>query len=136
MTVFTTTNKVINRKIAWSNHGAIANISREGDAVTVHGYIQEQPLSFGLTEPVQIDTAPVHLHQEIVHISWSQSGTELAVVDAAGRITVYKTSIALNRLEGVGKFVPDQSDTSAAFVGLEWLCPNRPVRIPDQDTAM
>lgn len=66
------------------------------------------------------------------HLSWSPNGSDLAAIDAAGRVTILSVFSTLNKptLSRVGQ--GDPSDDLHAVVGSYWLNlttipPNRPV---------
>ena len=65
-------------------------------------------------------------NSELVHISWSPSGTELLVSDVYGRIAICSIVIAINRLYAA-KVLGDQDDSLNALVGMTWLPIKRPV---------
>ena len=63
----------------------------------------------------------------LVHLSWNESGSEMAVVDCLGRISIYSISIALNSITGVRQAHFDSSDDSNQIVGMMWLNTQRMV---------
>ncbi len=69
----------------------------------------------------------VHEQPNFVHLSWNQTGSELAVVDLFGRISIYSILIATNRFAISRSCVVDQEDDLGAIVGLSWLNIDRPV---------
>ena len=68
-------------------------------------------------------------NSELVHLSWSPSGSELLVSDVHGRIAICTVVVAINRLF-VAKTIGDQDDNLNALVGMIWLPAKRPVSIP------
>lgn len=69
----------------------------------------------------------VHEQPNFVHLSWNQTGSELAVVDIFGRISIFSILIATNRFVMSSSCVLDQEDDLGAIVGLSWLNIDRPV---------
>ena len=65
--------------------------------------------------------ATVHSEHQIVHLSWSHNGNELAIVDAFGQISIYSIFIAINRLSVYRRCVLDPEDHLNAVIGLTWL---------------
>jgi mediator of RNA polymerase II transcription subunit 16, fungi type len=67
----------------------------------------------------------------LVHLQWSDSGGELAAVDAAGRLAVLALSLALNTLVLQRTPTLDAPDDAAQLVALLWLNtqPQPPVRL-------
>lgn len=63
----------------------------------------------------------------LVHLSWNETGSELAVVDSFGRISIYSISIALNSITGLRQAGFDSGDEGSQVVGLMWLNTQRPV---------
>ena len=56
-----------------------------------------------------------------VHISWGHIGTDLAVLDAAGRIFIFTNMYALGRMMMTRVSTIDQEDEMGAVVGMHWL---------------
>lgn len=63
----------------------------------------------------------------LVHLEWSETGGELAVVDAGGRVSVFTISIALNNVALHRQAIQDQADDGAQVVGMLWLNTQRSV---------
>lgn len=63
----------------------------------------------------------------IAHVAWSATGIELAVLDINGRICVYQTMYAVNRLMPLTTQIFEQIDILGGVVGLEWLTVGRTV---------
>lgn len=68
-----------------------------------------------------------HSEHQIVHLSWSHHGNDLAIVDAFGQISIYSVFIAINRLSLYRRCLLDPGDHLSAVVGLTWLHLDRPV---------
>lgn len=78
--------------------------------------------------------APVteaHNGNQLVHVSCNETGSELAVVDCLGRVSIYSISMALNSITGLRQASFDSSDDSNQIVGMMWLNTTRSVsRLP------
>lgn len=82
-----------------------------------------------------------HGGHPLVHLSWNETGTELAVVDSSGRVSICSVSIALNHITGLRQAVVDADDDGGQIVGMMWLNAQRSVgttgplvRIPSDQT--
>ena len=75
----------------------------------------------------------MHVHQgaQLVHLSWSYTGSELMLFDIIGRISVWSIpSMAhINRLVPTRQCVVDPEDNLSAVVGMMWLHHERHVSI-------
>jgi mediator of RNA polymerase II transcription subunit 16 len=67
---------------------------------------------------------------KLVHLSWNETGSELAIVDCSGRISVFSISTALSILSLSRSALVDPDDDGAQVVGLLWLNMNRTVGCP------
>lgn len=74
-------------------------------------------------ENVLEDALKTHSGSSLAHLSWSHSGTELAVIDVYGRISIYAVLAMppVNRLTTVRRFVADPEDNLSSVVGMMWL---------------
>ena len=68
-----------------------------------------------------------HGGNSLVHLSWNETGADLAVVDCLGRISIYSISMALNSITGLRQAAFDSSDDSNQIVGMMWLNTQRTV---------
>lgn len=59
----------------------------------------------------------------LVHVSWNSSGSDLAVIDLFGRISIFTIVITMNRLTITRRSLVDSEDDMNALVGLTWLKP-------------
>lgn len=119
----------IHRKIAWSRLGCIAYISRDGLTVNVR-YLHCQPSDgkWCLSEDTPLfPVTEAHGSHPLVHICWNESGSELAVVDSSGRVSIYSISIALNSIAGQRQAAFDPDDEINQVVGMMWLNTQRSV---------
>ena len=65
--------------------------------------------------------AEAHGGQPLVHLCWNEIGSELAVVDTSGRVSIYNIAISLNSLAGQRQAAFDPVDDTAQIVGMMWL---------------
>lgn len=70
-----------------------------------------------------------HVGHPLVHLLWNEAGTELAVVDSSGRLSIYTITTALNHIAGQRQAIFDPDDDGNQVVGLMWLNPQRSVSI-------
>ena len=65
----------------------------------------------------------------LVHLCWNETGSELAVVDSSGRVSIYSISIALNSIAGQRQATFDPDDEANQIVGMMWLNTHRSVSL-------
>ena len=118
------------RKVAWSKLGCIAYITQGGQGVNIRNLLcRADDGKWTLSGDYPLNQiSSVHEQPSLVHLSWNQTGSELAVVDIFGRISVFSILIAMNRFAVSRSCVVDQEDDLGAIVGLFWLNIDRPVR--------
>jgi mediator of RNA polymerase II transcription subunit 16 len=58
---------------------------------------------------------------EIVHLSYSPMGNDLAVIDSAGRLMLYTTGFTLYSMMLMHTAAHDSDDEMNAIGGLHWL---------------
>ncbi|KAJ5587671.1 Mediator complex subunit Med16 [Penicillium hispanicum] len=117
------------QKVGWSRLGCIAYISPDGLRVIVRN-LQCRPSDGKWVLSEESSLTPVtesHGGNPLVHLSWNESGTDLAVVDCLGRISIYSISMALNSITGSRQAAFDSSDDSNQIVGMMWLNTQRSV---------
>ncbi|KAJ5279815.1 Mediator complex subunit Med16 [Penicillium angulare] len=111
------------QKIAWSRLGCIAYISSDGLRVNLrHLKCNSSVGKWALSDETPL--APVtetHGGNQLVHLSWNETGSEMAVVDCLGRVSIYSISLALNSISPVRQAQLDSSDDSNQIVGMMWL---------------
>jgi len=112
------------RKLAWSNAGYLAQISRDGGKIVFRTVIRDQKSgSSDLSEESNYPlTAPEGL--SFVHIQFSGLGADMAATDNYGGVHVYTMSGVLGRLQAVPVDVSvDVGDRTEldAVVALHWL---------------
>ena len=118
--------------MAWSKLGCVAYITRDSDGVAVRNILCD-PDNGKWVLSSEFSVPQSHLvaeGQQLAHISWNHTGSELAVVDVMGRISVFSIVVAMNRWVASRLGVSDQEDDLGAIAGLAWLNPERQVREP------
>lgn len=79
------------------------------------------------------DDTPLHPVTEahgahpLVHLCWNEMGSELAVVDSSGRVSIYSILVALNSIAGLRQAAYDPDDDGSQIVGMMWLNTQRSV---------
>ncbi|KAJ5880877.1 Mediator of RNA polymerase II transcription subunit 16 [Penicillium subrubescens] len=117
------------QKVAWSRLGGIAYIASDGVRVFVRN-LQSRSSNGKWVLSDEFPLGPVteaHGGNQLVHLSWNDAGSELAVVDCLGRVSIYSVFMALNNITGLRQATYDSSDDSNQIVGLMWLNPGRQV---------
>lgn len=71
--------------------------------------------------------AVTHNGLPLKHLSWSHSGTELAVTDILGNVSVFSLAAAINRCSLSRRCALGAEDDLSAIVGLAWLNQDRSV---------
>jgi mediator of RNA polymerase II transcription subunit 16, fungi type len=110
------------RKIAWSKIGCVASISANGRQVNLRTFsrnINDGRWTLGKPKPLAIPNFNEDL--PITHLSWGHLGTDLAVVDSAGRTWIYTNHQAIGRMNVQRQPTSDLEDELGAVVGLHWL---------------
>jgi mediator of RNA polymerase II transcription subunit 16, fungi type len=125
------------RKLAWSRLGCIAWISSDGLRVSVR-YLLCRPTdgSWVLSDDNLLLSIGDHGHHVLVHLSWNEAGSDLAIVDSSGRVSIYAVSIGLNNLVVQRQAILDPDDEGGQIVGMMWLNVKRPVRRPICEFAL
>ncbi|KAK8089694.1 mediator of RNA polymerase II transcription subunit 16 [Apiospora hydei] len=111
--------------LAWSKSGTIASIAPDGQALDLR-YIRAHPkdATWGLSEPTRCAVSPNISGGPIVHISWAPTqSSELAVIDAAGRVLILNFNTNLNKMYPSRKWDGDPVDDLHAVVGTYWMNP-------------
>ncbi|PGH30262.1 hypothetical protein GX50_06980 [[Emmonsia] crescens] len=117
------------QKVAWSKLGAITYVSQDGQKVLLR-YLHCRPDDgkWTLSEEAPINqVADVHGGHTIAHLLWNESGSELAIVDSCGRISIATILSTLNTINFARQSSMDPDDDWAQPVGLMWLNANRPL---------
>lgn len=120
------------QKLVWSRNGCIAYITRDGCNVVVRNLMcDSSDGQWRMSKEHLVDgVATAHSEHQLVHLSWSHHGNELAIVDAFGQISIYSLFIAINRLSLYRRCGLDPEDHLSAVVGLTWLHLDRPSYFP------
>lgn len=125
----------MNRSVAWSKTGTIASISADGEALEFR-FLRCIPDTghWDLSEPTTCELVRGTPTIPLVHLEWSTTSlSELAVIDAAGRVHLMSFSISLNRSFTTRNWENDSVDDINSVVGCHWLATapaNQPVRCP------
>ncbi|EAA65820.1 hypothetical protein AN1227.2 [Aspergillus nidulans FGSC A4] len=108
------------QKIAWSRLGCIASISQDSTRVNVrHLQCQQSDGKWLLSDETPLNqVSEVHAGHALVHLCWNDSGTELAVADSSGRVSIYSIPIALNSVNVTRQAAFDPDDDGAQIVGM------------------
>ncbi|KAL0936566.1 mediator of rna polymerase ii transcription subunit 16 [Colletotrichum truncatum] len=109
--------------VAWSRSGAIASVSPDGRHLETR-FLRSHPDDgdWGLSEPTKIELISTNPSSPIVHLAWASTASpELAVIDAAGRVSILTYSINLNRPFATRKWDHEPGDDLQAVVGCYWL---------------
>jgi len=112
------------RKLAWSKYGCIAYISKDNRNVIIqHLLCDPHNGRSKLSKEYVVDDIPqYHAEGDLVHVSWSHSGNDLAVIDRLGRISICSIyQNIMNRMAVVRRCTVDPEDDLGAIVGLTWL---------------
>lgn len=131
-------NLTLPRKIAWSRLGCVAYISQDSSRVNVrHLQCQKSNGKWTLSDETPLNqVAEAHDGYALVHLCWNESGSELAIADTSGRVSIYSIPIALNSVNGARQAAFDVADDGAQIVGMMWLNQNRSVSIPSTHEAL
>lgn len=112
------------RGIAWSKWGSIASIAANGSDLELRNLrVNPEDGSWALSEPTL--TPSFSAAQDgipLKHLSWSPTGSDLAVIDASGRVTILDIFSSLNKPSLKRSCqLDDPADDLHAVVGCHWL---------------
>ena len=113
--------------MAWSNLGCFAYVSQDGLRVNIR-YLRCHPSDgkWELSEESPLfPIAEVHRGIPLIHILFNETGSELAVVDSSGRLSIYTVTTALNQITVQRPATFDPEGVSNQVVGIMWLNSNR-----------
>ncbi|KAH8592398.1 mediator complex, subunit Med16 [Bisporella sp. PMI_857] len=114
------------QSIAWSKWGGIASIGLDGTSLYVQNLrCNPKDGTWALSEPVL--TPPVaedHPDIQLKHLIWSSHGSELAIIDAVGRITILTIFASINKPSLSRSCRIDPIDDLQRVVGCYWLNPS------------
>ncbi|KAI2623653.1 RNA polymerase II mediator complex subunit Sin4 [Xylaria nigripes] len=110
--------------LTWSKGGSIASITPGGRSLELR-YLRANPknAAWGLSEPKLITPWQNLNGGPVVHLSWGPANSELAVVDAVGRVLLLNFNSDLNRPLVSRRWDGDPIDDLHAVVGTYWLNP-------------
>ena len=112
--------------------GCIAQINQGGVGINVrHLACQQRTGKWDLSVETPIESVTkLHRGQKLVHLAWSNAGSDLAVLDVKGGISVVTLSMALNEFHVSRVPVQDPADDLRSIIGQYWLANNRPPSVP------
>jgi mediator of RNA polymerase II transcription subunit 16 len=120
------------RAIAWSKWGSIASITPDGAVLEFRNLrCSPEDGNWALSEPTK--TPPLTSNLDggpLKHICWSPTGSELAVIDAAGRVTILSIFSSLNKPTLSRHCQGDPADDLHGVVGCYWLNAPYPANRP------
>ncbi|KAF2460799.1 mediator complex subunit 16-domain-containing protein [Lineolata rhizophorae] len=113
------------QKLAWANTGCVASITPNGQGVNLRVF-QRSPKDgrWALSDESPLEMPQLQDELQLVHVSWSHLGYDLAVVDSSGRVTIFTFSfsgVLLGKMNMTRTAVMDAEDEMGALVGLHWL---------------
>jgi hypothetical protein len=113
----------LRRAIAWSKWGSIASITPGGATLELRN-LRCSPTdgTWALSEPTL--TPPLTTSMDggpLKHLCWSPTGSELAVIDSAGRVAILTIFSSLNKPTLSRHPQMDPVDDLHAVVGCYWL---------------
>jgi mediator of RNA polymerase II transcription subunit 16, fungi type len=113
---------MISRGVAWSKWGCIASVIGNGKNLEFRNLrCHPRDGSWDVSEPT---VPPFSLSSDNIpfqHLCWSPNGTDLAAIDAAGRISIFTTSTFLNMPNLVRSGQTDPPEDLNAVIGAYWL---------------
>ena len=118
------------RKIAWSRLGGIAYLSPGDFEVRFRSLMfQSATAKWELSKGYPIvQRSTTGEANPFVHLEWSQTGMDLAVVNTVGKISVFTfSSTAVNHSTAAPIMNVDQQNELDRAVGMHWLNPDRQV---------
>ncbi|KAI9737316.1 MAG: mediator complex subunit [Claussenomyces sp. TS43310] len=109
--------------IAWSKWGSIASIPADGAALEFRSLrCHPRDGTWSLSDPtIFAQSFPSPEGGLLQHLSWSPNGCDLAVVDAAGRVSILTIQTAMNKPSFSRSSQMDTLDELNAVVGSYWL---------------
>ena len=123
------------RSIAWSKWGSIASIASNGTTLELRNLrCHPDDGTWALSEPTTTPNFSAPLDGcPLKHLAWSPTGSDLAVIDAVGRVTILSIYSSINKPALSRPSHLDPADDLHAVVGSFWLNqapypPGRPVR--------
>ncbi|KAI5302229.1 hypothetical protein KEM56_000899 [Ascosphaera pollenicola] len=121
------------RKIAWSKQGILAYVSKDGLRVLIR-YLQcnKADGQWRLSDEMRVlpvqETIGRPVGRPIVHISFSETGFDLLLIDSSGGFHIfYSNSVIMNVWSRTVVVPPDADSDTAQPVGFAWLSLNRDI---------
>jgi mediator of RNA polymerase II transcription subunit 16, fungi type len=102
--------------------GGIASISAGSKSFDQYVIVRNAKNgSWSLSKPVTLWPQLADSHH-IVHLAWNFIGTELAVVDSSGAVSIYQSpSVSLGQMQCKRLGINDNVSDLHSIVGLHWL---------------
>lgn len=108
------------RGIAWSKWGSIASITSNNDSLEFRNLrCNPEDGTWGLSDPTPYPSPSEAV--PLKHLCWSPTGSELAVIDSAGRISIVGIFATLNKPALSRSGLQDPLDDLHKVVGCYWL---------------
>ncbi|KAK9481311.1 mediator complex, subunit Med16 [Lipomyces japonicus] len=128
-------------RIAWSNLGLIAfappssaDQARQSTVYTTYIHCTDGD-NWSLSQPTALDDiSEIHGSSPIVHLSWNTFGTELAVIDANGLLSIFMLHSIINQLTCIYRTTLPQNEHRSEIVGFKWLNSNKPILVSNPAT--
>ncbi|PVH96402.1 hypothetical protein DM02DRAFT_731213 [Periconia macrospinosa] len=109
-------------KIAWSKNGCVAYITPDRYAVHIRVFSRDPSTGkwdLGKATPVDIphgqDDFP------FVHVSWSNLGNDLSIINAAGQVMIFSCAMALDRMGYMRSELTHPEADMDFVIGMHWL---------------
>lgn len=113
-------------RVAWSRGGHIARVAEDGTSVDFHHLTFNIECLTWKLSPRRTEAVGLG---ELASLAWSPSGSDLAVVDYSGRLSMFRPSAtSSNRFTQVRSGLLDTPDGLGQAVGLYWLSQDSPDR--------
>ncbi|RKF72818.1 Mediator of RNA polymerase II transcription subunit 16 [Golovinomyces cichoracearum] len=110
------------QQIAWSKCGSIASISPNGYTLEIRFLrCHHETGTWTLSEPSIPSFTSTQDGGPLRHLSWSPTGCDLAVIDSAGRVTIFSIFSSLNKFNVSRSCHIDSADDLQTVVGSYWL---------------
>jgi mediator of RNA polymerase II transcription subunit 16 len=110
------------QKIAWSKNGCVAYITPDGHVVNLRVFSRDpESGKWDLGKDTQLEIPRGHDDFQYVHLSWSHLGNDLAIMDAAGHVSIFSGAMALDRMTFMRADLSKPEAEMDAVVGLHWL---------------
>ncbi|KAI0484923.1 RNA polymerase II mediator complex subunit Sin4 [Xylariaceae sp. FL0804] len=108
--------------LVWSKSGTIASIAPDGQSLQLR-YLRAnaKDASWALSEPQTVDCWGTFVGGPIVHLCPSPAGSEIAVVDSVGRVSIINFNADVNRPSHSRRWDGDPVDDLHSVVGTWWL---------------